>query len=194
MAWTLSIDSWDGPRQSFHSGTTRPFTYEGCGIAWFQLLLAGILEGVWALFMKKSKGFTLLVPSIITIGTMIASFVLLSLTMRSLPLGSDYTVWTGIGAVGAFAVGVIVLGEVIPPLRLIAAFLIVAGILLMRFRALPYRMKSRRHPMPHHSQWALCVRLCRSIAVSAAQGWKSRPLGPQRCSATCLDATSWHSH
>ncbi len=101
-------------------------------MAWINLVIAGFLEIIWAFFMKKSAGFTLLVPSMITIFTMIASFVLLSHAMRSLPLGTAYTVWTGIGAVGAFAVGVIVLGEAATPMRIIAALLIVAGIVLMK--------------------------------------------------------------
>ncbi|MBU2982410.1 multidrug efflux SMR transporter [Lentibacter algarum] len=99
---------------------------------WIYLVLAGLLEIVWAYFMKKSEGFTLLVPSSITFAAMIASFVLLSLAMRSLPLGTAYTIWTGIGAVGAFALGVIMLGEAVTPLRLLAALLIVAGIVLMK--------------------------------------------------------------
>ena len=101
-------------------------------MAWIYLVLAGFLEIIWAFFMKKSAGFTLLVPSTITIVTMLASFALLSVAMRSLPLGTAYTVWTGMGAVGAFAVGVIVLGEAATPMRLIAALLIVAGIVLMK--------------------------------------------------------------
>lgn len=101
-------------------------------MAWVYLVFAGILEIVWAFFMKKSAGFTLVVPSAITIVTMIASFALLSISMRTLPLGTAYTVWTGIGAVGAFSVGVIVLGEAVTPMRLIAALLIIAGILLMK--------------------------------------------------------------
>lgn len=101
-------------------------------MAWIYLVLAGFLEIVWAFFMKKSAGFTLIVPSAITIITMIASFALLSIAMRTLPLGTAYTVWTGIGAVGAFAVGVVVLGEAATPMRLIAALLIVAGIVLMK--------------------------------------------------------------
>jgi len=101
-------------------------------VAWINLILAGLLEIVWAFFMKKSAGFTLLVPSLITIGTMIASFALLSFAMRSLPLGTAYTVWTGIGAVGAFAVGVAVLGEAANPGRLAAATLILSGIVLMK--------------------------------------------------------------
>mgnify|MGYP003110795821 CR=1 FL=1 len=99
---------------------------------WIYLVIAGLLEIVWAFFMKKSLGFTLLVPSMITIVTMIASFVLLSIAMRSLPLGTAYTVWTGIGAVGAFMVGVILLGEAVTLMRVIAALLIVAGIVLMK--------------------------------------------------------------
>lgn len=76
-------------------------------MAWIYLVLAGVLEIVWAFYMKKSAGFTLLAPSAITIVTMIASFALLSISMRTLPLGTAYTIWTGIGAVGAFAVGVV---------------------------------------------------------------------------------------
>ncbi|MBS3648966.1 multidrug efflux SMR transporter [Pseudaminobacter sp. 19-2017] len=101
-------------------------------MAWFYLVLAGVLEVVWAFYMKKSAGFTLLVPSAITIVTMIASFALLSVAMRSLPLGTAYTIWTGIGAVGAFAVGVVVLGEAATPMRLAAGALIVSGIVLMK--------------------------------------------------------------
>ncbi|MGX9854530.1 DMT family transporter [Limimaricola variabilis] len=101
-------------------------------MAWIYLVLAGFLEIIWAFFMKKSAGFTLIVPSAITVITMIASFALLSVAMRTLPLGTAYTVWTGIGAVGAFAVGVVVLGEAATPMRLIAALLIVAGIVLMK--------------------------------------------------------------
>jgi len=101
-------------------------------MAWIYLFVAGLLEIVWAFFMKKSDGFTVLVPSVVTLVTMIASFALLSIAMRSLPLGTSYTIWVGIGAVGAFAVGVIVLGEPATPMRLAAVSLIVAGIVLMK--------------------------------------------------------------
>ena len=101
-------------------------------MAWIYLLAAGILEIIWAFAMKKSQGFTLLVPSVITIVTMIASFALLSISMRTLPLGTAYTIWTGIGAVGAFVVGICVLGEAVSPLRIFAAVLIVSGLLLMK--------------------------------------------------------------
>jgi quaternary ammonium compound-resistance protein SugE len=101
-------------------------------MAWIYLLFAGLLEIVWAYSMKKSAGFTILVPSAVTVLTMIASFALLSVAMRTLPLGTAYTIWTGIGAVGAFAVGILVLGEAVTPLRLAAAALIVSGIVLMK--------------------------------------------------------------
>lgn len=102
-------------------------------MAWVYLIAAGVLEIVWAYFMKQSQGFTRLVPSVLTVGTMMVSFGMLSIAMRTLPLGTAYTIWTGIGAVGAFAVGIAVLGESVNPLRLLAAALIVAGILLLKW-------------------------------------------------------------
>jgi quaternary ammonium compound-resistance protein SugE len=101
-------------------------------MAWIMLFVAGLLEILWAFAMKQSDGFTRLVPTVVTLTAMIASFGLLSLSMKSLPLGTAYTVWTGIGAVGAFLVGIVVLGEAISPLRLLAAVLIVAGLFLMK--------------------------------------------------------------
>ena len=101
-------------------------------MAWILLFLAGVLEVVWAYSMKQSAGFTRLAPSAITIVTMIASFALLSLSMRTLPLGAAYTIWTGIGAVGAFLVGVLVLNEQAGVLRIVAAVLIVTGLVLMK--------------------------------------------------------------
>ena len=101
-------------------------------MAWILLLIAGMLEVVWAYSMKLSAGFTRLTPSVVTIVVMIASFGLLSLAMRSLPLGTAYTIWTGIGAVGAFITGVVLLGEQLTPLRVCAAVLIVCGIVLMK--------------------------------------------------------------
>jgi len=101
-------------------------------MAWILLFVAGVFEVVWAYYMKQSSGFTRLVPTLITVSTMIVSFLLLSFAMRSLPLGTAYTVWTGIGAVGTFAVGVAVLGEPANTLRVVAAALIVGGLVLMR--------------------------------------------------------------
>ena len=101
-------------------------------MAWVYLFSAGLLEIVWASFMKKSAGFTAPVPTAITIVTMIAGFALLAASMKTLPLGTAYTVWTGIGAVGAFLVGIFVFGEAVTPLRLLAAGLIVSGIVIMK--------------------------------------------------------------
>ncbi|QFT31308.1 Quaternary ammonium compound-resistance protein SugE [Labrenzia sp. THAF82] len=101
-------------------------------MAWFFLLAAGFLEIVWAFAMKESQGFTRLTPTLIMLGAMVASFGLLSLSMRSLPLGTSYMIWTGIGAVGAFVVGIWFLGETVTAQRLIAALLIVAGIVTMK--------------------------------------------------------------
>jgi quaternary ammonium compound-resistance protein SugE len=102
-------------------------------VAWIVLVIAGLFEIVWAFAMKHSEGFTRLWPSIATVAAMLVSFGLLSWSMRTLPLGTAYTVWTGIGAVGAFVVGIVFLGEDAGALRLFAAFLIVAGLLLMKF-------------------------------------------------------------
>ena len=101
-------------------------------MAWMLLLAAGLLEIVWAFSMKLSQGFTRPSPSIVTLVTMLASFGLLAIAMKSLPLGTAYTVWTGIGAVGAFVVGIVVLGEPLTIARVIAAVLIVAGLVLMK--------------------------------------------------------------
>lgn len=101
-------------------------------MAWVYLGIAGLLEIVWAFAMKQSDGFTRLGPSIVTLVAMIGSFVLLSLSMKSLPLGTAYTVWTGIGAIGAFLVGIMWLGEQANAMRIAAALLIVGGLLLMK--------------------------------------------------------------
>ncbi|MFA4950214.1 multidrug efflux SMR transporter [Brevundimonas sp.] len=101
-------------------------------MAWIYLLIAGLLEIVWAFSMKQSEGFTKLGPSLVTLVAMVASFGLLSVSMKTLPLGTAYTIWTGIGAVGAFVVGIIWLNEGVHPMRVAAAGLIVAGLVLMR--------------------------------------------------------------
>ena len=101
-------------------------------MAWIYLFVAGLLEVVWAYSMKLSDGFSRPVPATVTIVAMIASFTLLGLAMRSLPLGTAYTVWTGIGAVGAFILGVVMLGEALTAMRVIAAALIVGGLVLMK--------------------------------------------------------------
>jgi quaternary ammonium compound-resistance protein SugE len=101
-------------------------------MAWVLLFVAGLLEIVWAYTMKLSHGFTRPGATAVTLIAMIASFGLLSVAMRTLPLGTAYTVWTGIGAVGAFVLGIVLLGEPTHLTRVLAAVLIVAGIILMK--------------------------------------------------------------
>ncbi len=101
-------------------------------MAWIALIFAGLLEIIWAFAMKQSQGFTRPIPSLITLAGMGASFALLSFAMRSLPLGTAYMIWTGIGALGAFVVGVVILGEGAGAMRLIAAGLILSGLILMK--------------------------------------------------------------
>ena len=101
-------------------------------MAWMMLILAGIFEVVWAYSMKLSDGFSKLTPSIVTLFFMILSFALFAYAMRTLPLGTAYTIWTGIGAVGSFLVGIFVLGEPASAMRMLAAVLIISGLVLMK--------------------------------------------------------------
>ncbi|HYZ32992.1 MAG TPA: multidrug efflux SMR transporter [Crenalkalicoccus sp.] len=101
-------------------------------MAWLILIIAGLFEVVWAYSMKQSEGFTRLWPAVVTLVAALASFGLLSWSMRSLPLGTAYATWTGIGALGAFVVGIIFLGETASASRITAALLIVSGLLLMK--------------------------------------------------------------
>jgi quaternary ammonium compound-resistance protein SugE len=101
-------------------------------MAWIVLFAAGVFEVVWAFAMKRSDGFTRLPESIVTVVAMVASVVLLGWAMRVLPLGTAYAVWTGIGAVGSFLLGIWVLGEAATAGRLIAAAMIVGGLVLMK--------------------------------------------------------------
>lgn len=101
-------------------------------MAWVILIFAGLFEIVWAYTMKMSEGFTKLTPSVITLFFMILSFGLLAYAMKSLPLGTAYTIWTGIGAIGSFLVGIFILGEPTTAMRMFAAVLIVSGLVLMK--------------------------------------------------------------
>ena len=101
-------------------------------MAWIWLAFAGLLEIVWAVAMKQSEGFTRLWPSVLTLVAMVGSVLLLGLAMKTLPLGTAYAVWTGIGAVGAFVVGILFLGEPVTAMRLVAGSLIVGGLVLMK--------------------------------------------------------------
>jgi quaternary ammonium compound-resistance protein SugE len=100
--------------------------------AWVLIAIAGVLECVWALGLKYSDGFTRLWPSIITALAAVGSFWLASVAMKTLPVGTAYAVWVGIGVVGAALFGMIMLGDAISPLRLIGIALILSGIAALK--------------------------------------------------------------
>jgi quaternary ammonium compound-resistance protein SugE len=98
-------------------------------MAWTYLVLAGLLEIGWAIGLKYTDGFTRLTPTVLTIASMVASVALLGLALKTLPVGTGYAVWTGIGTVGTALLGIYLLGEPATALRLACIGLIVAGIL-----------------------------------------------------------------
>ncbi|MGN6222894.1 quaternary ammonium compound efflux SMR transporter SugE [Pseudoxanthomonas beigongshangi] len=97
-------------------------------MAWVYLVLAGVLEVVWAMGLKYSEGFSRLWPSVVTVVAMVASFWLLATALKQIPLGTGYAVWVGIGAVGTALLGMLVLKEPATVARLVCIGLIVAGI------------------------------------------------------------------
>ena len=98
-------------------------------MAWFVLVLAGLLEVVWSLGLKYTHGFTRVLPSIITVLAIVASLGLLAQAARTLPIGTAYPVWVGIGVLGATIGGVVLFGEPMPPLRVVFVVLLVVSIL-----------------------------------------------------------------
>jgi quaternary ammonium compound-resistance protein SugE len=101
-------------------------------VAWGILFIAGLLEIGWAMGLKHSAGFTRLVPSVLTVASMIASLALLGLALRTLPLGTAYAVWTGIGTIGTAGAGIMLYGEPASMVRLAAIGLILAGIVVLK--------------------------------------------------------------
>jgi len=101
-------------------------------VAWLWLIVAGLLEIVWAVTLKRTEGFTKLWPSVITLAGMIASFYLLSQVMRTLPTGTAYAVWVGIGAAGTALFGILFLDEPRTAFRLVSLALIVLGVIGLR--------------------------------------------------------------
>ncbi|WP_291429097.1 quaternary ammonium compound efflux SMR transporter SugE [Deinococcus sp.] len=98
-------------------------------MAWTLLLIAGLLEVGWAIGLKYTAGFTRPLPTVLTVGSMIASMALLGLATRTLPIGTAYGVWVGIGAVGAGILGIVLLGESASPARLAFMALMVVAII-----------------------------------------------------------------
>jgi quaternary ammonium compound-resistance protein SugE len=99
---------------------------------WLALFFAGVFEVVWAVALKYSQGFRVLVPSLVTAAAMAASFTLLSVALRSLPMGTVYAVWTGIGTLGTVLVGAFFLGEPLTATRVLCVGLIIAGVAGLR--------------------------------------------------------------
>lgn len=97
-------------------------------MAWIYLVIAGLFEVGWAIGLKYSEGFTRLGPSVATVGAMIVSLALLGLALRTLPLGTAYAVWTGIGTVGTVVLGMLIFSEPAEPLRLGCIVLILSGV------------------------------------------------------------------
>lgn len=126
----LDFEATPSPLVGVMSGTARLF--KESRMSWISLIIAGLLEVVWAYSMKQSHGFTKLTPTLITLVGMLASFALLSYSMKTLPLGTAYTIWTGIGAVGAFLLGILVLGEQVSIMRVGAALFIICGLVMMK--------------------------------------------------------------
>ena len=108
---------------------TRPIDEWICPMAWTLLSMAGILEIAFAFGMKWSEGFTRLPPALFTVVTGLSSVFLLSLSLRTLPMGTGYAVWTGIGAAGTAVLGVVALGESAAPSRMLCIGLILAGVI-----------------------------------------------------------------
>jgi quaternary ammonium compound-resistance protein SugE len=102
-------------------------------MAWIVLVIAGVLEIGWAVGLKYTDGFSRLWPSVATIGAMAVSLLLLGLAVRTLPVGTAYAVWTGIGTVGTVLLGMALFGEPASPLRLVFIAMIIAGIIGLKF-------------------------------------------------------------
>lgn len=100
---------------------------------WLILVIAGLLEVIWSVGLKYTHGFSRLLPSVITVVAMTASVILLAHAMKSLPVGTAYAIWTGIGAIGASLMGIFLLGESASLPRILSLCLIVAGILGLKF-------------------------------------------------------------
>ena len=104
-------------------------------MAWILLLIAGVLETGWAIGLKYTDGFTKLVPSVLTIIGIVVSMVLLSIAARTLPIGTAYAVWVGIGAAGAVVLGIVLLGEPVNAARLFFLAMLIASIVGLKFTA-----------------------------------------------------------
>ena len=126
----------DGPGASFAMvGTALPQDQRGPVMGWIYLLGAGIAEIAWAVGLKYTEGFTRPLPTVLTVASMIVSLALLGLALKTLPLGTAYAVWTGIGTVGTVLLGILLFGEAATAIRLACVGLILAGIVGLKLTA-----------------------------------------------------------
>lgn len=102
-------------------------------MAWMYLVVAGLLEVGWAIGLKHTQGFSRVWPSVMTVSAMIASFVLLAQALKTIPVGTGYAAWTGIGAAGTAIIGMAFLGESREALRILCIVLIVAGVVGLKY-------------------------------------------------------------
>lgn len=104
-------------------------------MAWVYLFTAALFEIGWAIGLKYAQGFTKFWPSVFTIAAMVISLFLLALAVRTIPVGTGYAIWTGVGAVGTAALGILLFAEPITPLRVTCLLLIVGGVIGLKFAA-----------------------------------------------------------
>jgi len=104
---------------------------------WLHLIIAGLLEVAWAVGLKQTSGWTRLWPSVITVALMIASFFFLSLALRTLPIGTAYAIWTGIGAIGTALIGLYIFDEPRTAARLVCILLIISGVIGLKLASSP---------------------------------------------------------
>src|SRR5690625_2076592 len=139
--------SGDDPASPCHPGTA-PSSNGGFPMSWTILFLAGLFEVVWAVGLKYTEGFTRLWPSVGTLAAMALSFYLLAVAMRSLPLGTAYAVWVGIGAIGTAILGIVLFNEPASAGRLVSLGLILAGIIGLKLASGRARLVARRGRRP----------------------------------------------
>jgi quaternary ammonium compound-resistance protein SugE len=114
-----------------------PVMFRSRAMNWLLLFFAGVLEVIWAIGLKHTQGFTRLTPTLLTLGAMVGSFYCLSVAMRTLPLGTAYAVWVGIGAIGTAIAGIILFHETVSTLKLCSLALIVVGIVGHKLASAP---------------------------------------------------------
>jgi len=106
-------------------------------MAWINLIIAGVFEIGWAIGLKYTQGFTRILPSLATVGAMIVSFALLSRALKTIPVGTAYAVWTGIGATGTAILGMVLFGESRDVLRVFCIFMIISGVVGLKIVSPP---------------------------------------------------------